>query len=123
MVRQTFPDICIHLSNLLEKPIFLCNSDFHHLGASFFAGLKNLAAQGKAKTMNLFFHIETKRKIKLGSTLEKLTQRNNRREQVRRFDVNQDGCENENCASHQLLQIQKDQLIELQKHLEPYGNV
>ena len=106
-------------SNLVEEPIFLCNFDPHHLFASFIEALENLASQSKAKKKNLFLGIETTMKIKLGSTLEKLTQRHNRRESAR-FDMSQDDCDNEICASTQFLQIQKDQLIDLQETLERY---
>ena len=41
-------------SNLVEEPIFLCNSDPHHLVASFIGVLENLASQSKSKTKNLF---------------------------------------------------------------------
>ena len=51
---------------------------------------------------NLFFDIETTIKIKLGSLLEKLTQRHNRREQV-----DFDDCDDETCSSTQFLQIRK----------------
>ena len=37
--------------------------------------------------------------------------------------MNQDNCENENCASTQLLWIQKNQLFELQEHLKRFCNV
>ena len=104
--------------NLVEGPIFLCNSDPHHLVASFIGALENLASQSKAKMKNLFLEIKTTLKIKLGSILEKLTQRHNRREQA-----NMDDCDNETCASTQLLQIQKNQLIDLQESLERYCNV
>ena len=67
---------------------------------------------------NLFLEIETTIKIKLGSILEKLTQRHYRREQE---DL--DDCDNEICASTQFLQIQKNQLIDLQESLERYCNV
>ena len=67
---------------------------------------------------NLFFDIETTINIKLGSILEKLSQRHNRREQA---DL--DDCDNETCTSTQFLQIQKKQLIDLQEHLERYCNV
>ena len=46
-----------------------------------------------------------------------------RREHVRRFDINQDDCENKKCASTQTLQMQKCQLIELQELLERYWEV
>ena len=105
-------------SSLVEKPFFICNSDPHHLVASFIGVLETLASQSKAKVENLFLDIETTIKTKLGSILEKLTQRHNRREQA---DL--DDCDNETCASTQLLQIQKTQLIDLQESLERCRNV
>ena len=54
--------------------------------------------------------------------MEKLSQRQNRRESAR-FDMSQDDCDNEICASTQFLQLQKLQLIDLQKSLERYCNV
>ena len=105
-------------SNLLEEPIFLCNSDAYHLVASFIGVLENLASQSKTKMKNLFLDIETTIKIKLGNILEKLIQRQNRREQA---DL--DDCDNGICASTQFLQIQKKQLIGLQESLERYCNV
>ena len=66
----------------------------------------------------MFLDIETTTKIKLGSNLEQLTQRHNRREQA-----NLDDCENENCASTHFLQIHKNQFIDLQESLERYCNV
>ena len=106
-------------SNLAEEPIFLCNSDPHHLVASFFEALENLASQSKAKMKNLFPEIETTIKIKLCSILEKLTQHHSRRESAR-FDMSQDDCDNEIWASTQFLQIQKKQLNDLQESLERY---
>ena len=105
-------------SNLVEEPIFLCNSDPHHLVASFIGVLENLASQSKAKMKSLFLNIEATVKNKLGGILEKLTQRHNRREQA---DL--DDCDKETCASTQFLQIQKNQLIDLQDSLEGYCNV
>ena len=102
----------------MKEPIFLCNSDPHHLVTSFIGSLENLALQSKAIMKNLFFDIETTIKIKLGSILEKLTQRHNRREQA---DL--DECDNETCTSTQILQIQKKQLIDLQEQLERHCNV
>ena len=93
-------------SNLVEDPFFLCNSDPHHLVASFIGALEKLASQSKAKMKTLFLDIETTRKIQLGSIFEKLTQRHYRRESAR-FDMSQDDCDYEICASTQFLQIQK----------------
>ena len=97
-------------SNLVEEPIFLCNSDPHHLVASFIGAPENLASQSKAKLKNLFPDIETTKKSKLGYILEKLTYCHNRRESSR-FDMSQDDCDNEICLATQILQIQKNQLI------------
>ena len=91
-------------SNLVEEPNFLCNSDPHHLVASFIGALENLASQSEAKKKNLFLEIETTVMIKLGSIVEKLTQRHNRREQA-----GLDDCDNEICTSTQFLQLQKNQ--------------
>ena len=109
-------------SNLVEEPIFLCNSDPHHLVAPFIGALENLASRSVAKMKNLFFDIETTIKFKLGSILEKLTQRHKGREHAR-FDMSQEGCDNDICASTQFLQIQKVQLIDLQESLERYCDV
>ena len=109
-------------SNLVEEPIFLCNSDPHNLVASFIGALEKLASQIKAKMKNLFRDLETTIKIKLDSILEKLTQRHNRRKNAR-FDMCQDDCDNEICASTHFLQIQKNQLIDLQESPERYCNV
>ena len=105
-------------SNLVNEPIFLCNSDPYHLVTSFIGVLKNLVLQNKAKMKKVFFDIKTTMKIKLGSILEKLTQRHSRREHA---DL--DDCDNETCTTTQFLQIQKKQLIDLQEHLERYCNV
>ena len=105
-------------SNLLKEPIFLCNTDAYHLVTSFVGALENLALQSKAIMKTLFFDIKTTINIKLGSILEKLTQRHNRREQA-----HLDDCDNETCTTTQFLQVQKKQLIDLQEHLEHYCNV
>ena len=83
-------------SNLVEEPIFLCNSDPHHLIPSFIRALENSAFQSKAKMENLFLNIETTIKIKLGGILERLTQRHIQRERAR-CDMSQDDYENEIC--------------------------
>ena len=106
----------------MEEPIFLCNSDPHHLAACVIGALENLASQSKTKMKNLFLDIETTIKIKLGNILEKLTQRHNRQEHAR-FDMSQDDCDNKICASTQCLQIQRNQLIDLQESMERYCNV
>ena len=95
-------------SNLVEEPIFICNSDPRLLVASFIGAVENLAYQSKAKMKDVFLDIKTTMKIKLGSILEKLTQRENRQESAR-FHMSQDDCDSEICASTQFLQIQRSQ--------------
>ena len=109
-------------SNLVEKPIFLWNSDPHHLVAVLIGALENLASQNKVKMKNSFLDTETTIKIKLGSISEKLTQRQNRRENAK-FDLSQDDCDNEIFASTHFLQIQKNQSIDRQETLGRYCNV
>ena len=106
------------LSNFVKEPIFLCNSDPHHLVKSFIGALEKLALQSKTLMKNSSFEIETMIKDKLGSIMEKLTQRHNRWEQP---DL--DDCDDGTCTSNQFLQIQKKQLIDLQEHLERYCSV
>ena len=96
-------------SNLVEQPIFLCNSDPHHLVASFIGALENLASQSKTKMKNFFHNIELTIKVKLGNILQKFTLCHSWREHVR-FDMSQDGCDNKNCDSTQFLQAQKSPL-------------
>ena len=105
-------------SNLVKEPIFLCNSDPHHLVTSFIGALENLELQSKAIMKNLFFDIELTVNIKLGSILQKLIQRHNRRKQA---DL--DDCDDKICTFTQFLQIRKKQLIDLQQHLERYCKV
>ena len=102
-IGKHFPISVSFSSNLVEGPIFLSHSDPHHLVASFIGALENLASQRNAKMKKLFLDIETTIKIKLGSILEKLTQHYDRRESAR-FDMNQDDCDKEICASIQFLQ-------------------
>ena len=71
---------------------------------------------------HLFLDIGTTIKVKLGSILEKLSQRHIQREHAR-FDMSKDDSDNETCASTQFLHIQKNQLIDLQEALERYCNV
>ena len=109
-------------SNLVEEPIFICNSDPHHLVESLIEAPKNLASQSNANNKNSFRDIQTTIKNKLGSLLEKLAPCHIRWESAR-FDMSQDDCNNEICASTQFLQIQKKQLIGLNETLERYSNV
>ena len=112
-IRKHVPILVSISSNLLKLLIFFCNSDPHHLVTTFIGALWSLGLQSKAIVKSVFFDIHTKMKIKLGSILEKFTQRHIRGEQADLYD-----CDNKTCTSAQLLQIQKKQLIGLQEHLE-----
>ena len=71
-IRKHVPISASIFSNLVEEPIFLCNSDPHHIVASFIGALENLASQSKPKMKKLFFDIETTIKNKLGNILGNL---------------------------------------------------
>ena len=111
-------------SNLITVPIFLCNSNPRDLVESFIDAVEGLATQSKAQMKLKFFEIETAIKSKLSRTLESL---NERRCLNQRGFESEDHCfeddNEENDASTQFLQMQKNQLIELQEHLERYCNV
>ena len=111
-------------SNLIVKPIFLCNSNPRDLVESFIDAVEGLATQSKAQMKLKFLEIETAIKSKLTRTLESLNERRCRNQ--RGFDF-EDQCfeddDEEKDASTQFLQMQKNQLIELQEHLERYCNV
>ena len=93
-------------SNLVVEPIFLSNSDPHQLVSSFIGALENLAFQSRAEMKNLILDLKTTIKIELGSILEKLTKRHNRRESAR-SDMSQDDCDNEISASTQFSEKKK----------------
>ena len=111
-------------SNLIDKPIFLCNSNPRDLVESFIDAVKGLATQSKAQMKLKFLEIEKTIKSKLTRTLESLNERRCRNQRVFEFE---DQCfeddDEEKDVSTQFLQMQKSQLIELQEHLERYCNV
>ena len=111
-------------SNLIAMPIFLCNSNPRDLVESFIDAVEGLATQSKAPMKLNFLEVETAIKSKLIRTLESLNERRCRNQRVFEFE---DQCleddSEEKDASTQFLQMQKNQLIELQEHLERYCNV
>ena len=111
-------------SNLITMPIFLCNSNTRDLFESFIDAVGGLATQSKARMNLKFLEIETAIKSKLSRTLESLNERRCRNQRGSEFEDQcfEDGNE-EKDASTQFLQMQKNQLIELQEHLERYCNV
>ena len=111
-------------SNLIAQPIFLCNCNPRDLVESFIDAVEGLATQGKAQTKLKILEVETAIKSKLTRTLESLNERRCRNQRV--FEMEDHCFEDDNeekVASTQFLQMQKNQLIELQEHLERYCNV
>ena len=109
-------------SNLIETPIFLCNSNPRDLVESFVVALESLAAQSKAQMKLQFLDIETSIKSRLNAIFAVLNERRGPRETVLEFE---DECleVEEKDVSTQFLQMQKNQLLDLQEHLERYCNV
>ena len=91
---------------------------------SFIEAVEGLATQSKAQRKLKFLEIETAIKSKLTRTPESLNERRCHNQRV--FDFEDHCFEDDNeekDASTQFLQMQKNQLIELQEHLERYCNV
>ena len=111
-------------SNLITMPIFLCNSNPRDLVESFIDAVEGLATQNKAQMNLKFLEIETAIKSKLSRTLESLNEHRCRNQRGFEFEDHSFEDDNEEKdASTQFLQMQKNQLIELQEHLERYCNV
>ena len=111
-------------SNLITMPKFLCNSNPRDLVESFIDAVEDLATQSKAQMKLKFLEMETAIKSKLTRTLESLNERRYRNQRVFEFEDHcfEDDNEEKDTLT-QLLQMQKNQLIELQEHLERYCNV
>ena len=110
-------------SNLIAKPIFLCNSNPRDLVESFIDAVEGLATQSKAQMKLKFLAIDTAIKSKLTRTLESLNERRCRNQRVFEFEDHNEDDNEKKDASTQFLQMQKNQLIELQGHLGRYCNV
>ena len=108
-------------SNLIQKPIFLCNANPHHLIASFITALEGLATQSKTQMKLNFIEIESAIRTKLCAVLDQLNQRRNRVSNFVDYCIVEE--EEEKDSSTQLLKMQKNQLIDLQEHFERYSNV
>ena len=113
-------------SNLLQEPIFICNSNPRDLVSSFVNALENLAAQSKAQMRMSFLEIETAIESRLSHVMGLLNKRRSRREATLTFE--DECCEADESSegkdvSRQFLQMQKKQLIQLQEHFERYCNV
>ena len=111
-------------SNPIAMPLFLCNFNPRDLVESFIEAVDCLATQSKGQIKLKFLEVKTAIRSKLTQTLQSLKERRCRNQRV--FEL-EDLCfeddNEEEDASTQFLQMQKDQLIELQEHLERYCNV
>ena len=111
-------------SNLLQDPIFICNSNPLDLVSSFVVALENLAAQSKAQMRMSFLEVENAIKMKLAHLMELLNERRSRRKAT--FTSEDECCEADSVGkdvSTQFLHMQKKQLIQWQEHFERYDNV
>ena len=105
-------------------PIFLCISKPRSFVESFINAVEGFATQSKTQMELIFLEAETAFKSMLTRTLEPLNERRCPNQRVFEFEDHcfEDDSE-EKGASTQVLQMQKNQLIELQEHLERYCNV
>ena len=112
-------------SNLLQEPIFICDSNPRDLVSSFVKALENLEAQSKAQMRMSFLEIETAIKSSLAHEMGLLNERRLRREAT--FTFEDECCEADESegkdVSTQFLHMRKKQLIQLQEHFERYRNV
>ena len=111
-------------SNLIAEPLFLCNSNPRDLVELFIDAVEGLATKSKAQMKLKFLKVEKAIKSERTRTLESPNERRYRNQCVVEFE---DPCfeddNEEKDASTQFLQMQKNQLIELQEHLERYCNL
>ena len=108
----------------MPEPLFLCNSDPRHLVSSFISALQGLATQSKAQLKLKFIEVQTAINIKLSSVLEQLNEKHSQRERVIDFDDNEqfnDTAEEKELTT-EILQMQKNQLIDSQEDFERYCN-
>ena len=91
---------------------------------SFIDAVEGLARKSKAQIKMKFLEVETAIKSKLARTLEPFSERRYRNQRVFEFEEHCFKDDNEEKdTSTQFLQMQKNQLVELQEHLERYCNV
>ena len=107
-------------SNLLQEPNFLCNRDPKTMIVSFFEALEELASKSKAEMLQKFSFIENAIKTRLNSFFEKLNERKNASTPMFEFQYIEE--KEEINMSTKFLQIHKNQLLELQQHIELYVN-
>ena len=98
-------------SDLLQDPIFICNSNPRNLVSSIEDALDNMTAQSKTQ-MRMSFLVETAMKCKLSHLMELLNERRGRREAT--FTFEDECCEAESEGkeeSTQIIHMRKKQLM------------
>ena len=105
-------------SNLLDKPIFLCDKDPQSLIFDFLANLELLAEKNKSEMRSKLLEIENNIKKRLHTIFSILKERVSfKKIEAREYE---DECiedEGETDAPTHFLRIQKNQLIDLMQHL------
>ena len=110
------------LSILIETPILLCNSNRRDSIESFFVALESLAAQSKAQMKLQFLDIKTSIKSRLIAVFVVLNGRGGPKNIVLEFEDECLEVEGKDVST-QFLQMQTNQLLDLQEHLERHCNV
>ena len=111
-------------SDLIAEPLFRYNSNPRDLVELLIDAVEGLATKSKAQKKLKFLEQETAIKSRPTRTLEYFIERCFRNQRVFEFEDHcfEDDSEKKD-ASKKFLQMQKNQLIELQEHLERYCNV
>ena len=99
-------------SNLIEQPIFMCNSNPAVLVESFVAAFDGLALQSKEQMKLKFLDIENSVKTRLNPIFSTLNQRRCRMELVLEFEDARIEEEEQDVSTH-FLQTKKNQPIDL----------
>ena len=111
-------------SNLIAMRIFPSNYNPRNLIESLIDAVESSATQSKAQMKLTFLEVEATIKSKLARTMEFLNERRFRKHSVFEFEDHcfEDDNEEKDASTH-FLQMQKNQSIELQEHLERYCNI
>ena len=110
-------------SNLLDKPIFLCDKDPQSLIIDFVANLELSAEKNKTEMRSKFLEIENNIKKRLQTIFSILMEQASfNKSEAREYENEYIENEEETDASTHFLKIQKNQLIDLMQHLERYTN-
>ena len=110
-------------SNLIDDPIFLYNKDQQNLIIAFVSNLELLSEKSKLEMRTKFQDIEVAVNEKMRKIFDQLNERG-KNFSSNKFEFEDECIEDSEEAdkSTQFLRIQKNQLIDLKKHLQRYVN-